>query len=230
MAADELDRAMRRTYRYWYEDGLAEIAAGGSFLVGGLILSLIYLIAAHPPESPLAVLALVGVIIFALLGTTLISKLFSRIVTAVKNRITYPRTGYVAYHPAPVKQGGLVRRLALASVAFVLCMVFSAALSAAVVALRPPDWVFSMAMVQGVVIGIALFGLGWRLRVVRFQLMAGVSVLAGIAIALSIPPSEADVNARSGVIYFAIMGIILIASGLITLVRYLRRTEPAEEV
>ncbi len=150
--------------------------------------------------------------------------------TAVKNRVTYPRTGYVAYRPTPVKQGGLLSRLALAGVAFVLCTVFSGALSAAVVALRPPDWIFSMAMVQGVVIGIVLFGLGWRLRVTRFQVLAGVSVLVGMAIALSIPPRDAEVDARGGVIYFAVMGIILIASGLVVLVRYLRQTEPAGEV
>ncbi len=71
MAADELDRAMRRAYRYWYEDGLAEIAAGMLFLVGGLIVFVSYLIAAHPPESLLAALILVlGVLVFASLGAT----------------------------------------------------------------------------------------------------------------------------------------------------------------
>jgi uncharacterized membrane protein YedE/YeeE len=107
-------------------------------------------------------------------------------------------------------------------------MVLSGALSAVAVALRPPDWVFSMAMVQGVVIGIVLFGLGRRLHVTRFQVLAAVSVLVGMVIALSDPPAVLDV--RNSIIYFVIMGSILTASGLITLVRYLRQTKPAGEV
>ncbi len=84
-----------------------------------------------------------------------------------------------------------------------------------------------MAMAQGVVIGIALFGLGWRLRVTRFQVLAVVSVLVGTVIAPNVHPL--DVDARGGVIYFVVMGIIMLVSGLIVLVRYLRQTRPAEE-
>ncbi len=35
---NRIDEVMKRPYRYFYEDGLAEIAVGGLFLVAGVLL------------------------------------------------------------------------------------------------------------------------------------------------------------------------------------------------
>ena len=79
-----------RTYSRWYEDGLAEIAMGVIFLLISCYMLLFIFLA----ESSLAsVLTGLGFPLF-IIG---ISRLASKMLTKLKARYVYPRTGYVKY-------------------------------------------------------------------------------------------------------------------------------------
>jgi len=210
MMTNEIDKVIQRTHRYWYEDGLAEIAAGGMFVACGLFLLMMYSV---PPGSLLApVLAVAFIILVAFGGLPV-----SRAVKAVKNRVTYPRTGYVSYRRP---ESNRRRRIIAASLGIgigVLGIVLSIA--------DAPTWLMSMPMVQGLIIGAALLYIGRRLGLTRFYALAFLSALIGVVVALNGFFDEALGSAA----YFGEMGFVLTASGLFTLRAYLSQTQPPVE-
>ena len=56
---NDIDKVIQRTHRYWYEDGLNEIATGCMFVLGGLFLFMMRFVR---PGSPLACIVAVGFI------------------------------------------------------------------------------------------------------------------------------------------------------------------------
>ena len=87
---DDIQKAMQRTKRYWHIDGLVEIAFGCVCLV----LASFFLIQAVLPQDSLVSQLLNAGFVVIIIGSVLISR---RVVTLAKERLTYPRTGYVAY-------------------------------------------------------------------------------------------------------------------------------------
>src|SRR5512133_1902856 len=94
----------KRAQRYWYEDGIWEIAFG---LINALLGGYLLITAQFSWSGPLAIVLL-------LLQMAVIIGMFwsiNKIVKYMKERITYPRTGYVAYRrPAP---GARLKRVLL---------------------------------------------------------------------------------------------------------------------
>lgn len=204
----QINDMIRRTQRYWYVDGLTEIGSGLIILLLGLFdLAL----AALPPQTPTAVLVAVGQPLLIIGGTLLISK----IVRMLKERITFPRTGYVEY---PEKRRGK-RRAALALVAgliaagiFVLIDVLlniSANLIPVIVA---------------VLLAISFALIGYRFGLTRFYLVAVFCLAAGLVISRYILQELQ----QSG-LFFTALGLVWIVSGTIVLVQYLRSTQPTRE-
>ena len=84
--------------RYWFEDGLSEITLGMLFLIIGLVLQAETLI---PPGSFLSGLNALTSFILVFGGIWLVR----RVIRFLKDRLIYPRTGYVGYRKAyPVQR------------------------------------------------------------------------------------------------------------------------------
>ena len=89
--ANEIDGAVKQTQRYRYEDGLIELATGMLFLGGGL--GLFSWLAFTEVSNALGITLIVLLAVLVVGGGLFIK----RAVEEMKLRITYPRTGYVAY-------------------------------------------------------------------------------------------------------------------------------------
>jgi hypothetical protein len=202
---DDVDTTIQRTRRYWYEDGLTEIAAGAIFLA----ISLLFAIEASAPKgSKLAGISALGLPIIVLVGYWIAG----RVVRALKARITYPRTGYVAYRQAPARRKWLAAVLgALIAVGLVAIVVVSGPVSR--------QWI---PMMDGLACAAFLAYLAYSFDLDRFWL------LAVAAIALGFGASRMTSNEIAGsAIFFGTMAIALVLSGAVTLYRYLRSTSPA---
>jgi hypothetical protein len=206
---NSIETIFRRTQRYWYIDGLAEITVGLFFV----ILSLYFLLQAritvlsHSPA--LTNDLLLAVILFVLW-------LFRYALQAVKAHLTYPRTGYVA-NPG-MQKSSRWQRYGLAAWLVLVCI------SLIALTLRwhtIPSWT---PLLMGIVGGLTVLSISYRFRLVRFTILAGGLVLAGAVVSFFNPgPTLATVLAS------AADGVCFILSGGITFVLYLHNNQPAAE-
>ncbi len=206
---NSIENIIHRTQRYWYVDGLAEITVGLFFVVLSayfLIQSRINTVAFNPILANLGLLAAFLLVLWFLFQA----------LQAVKARLTYTRTGYVA---SPRRQRGLRwQRYGLASWLFAACLslVFLAFHSHGA-----PTW---MPLLLGMVVGLTLLSLSFRFRLKRFALLACALVLVGAGLAFLNPGTT-----RAEILSSVADGVCFIISGGVTLVHYLRSTTtPAE--
>lgn len=200
----DIDRLARRTRAYWYVDGLAELGSAAVF-AGVALVFLVELRA--PAGSPLASFSAIALPLVVLVGIWAAG----RAVKAAKARLTYPRTGYVAY-----RQPGRRRR----ALAFGLALGVAGALLLAWLVLRPVSmgWI---PFLDGLAIGLFLVAMAWLGGPVRFYGLALISIALGLASAWA----SADPRAGTA-LYFGAMALALAISGGLTLGRYLRATRP----
>ncbi len=193
---DRLEEVMQRTYRYYYEDGLVELAIGGLFLSIGILLQVW---AGAVFGSPLVLVITLGLILLVIGGGVLIK----RAVGNLKERVTYPRTGYVSYHQHQPTRGRW--------------LLITVALGYAFLSLVLPDWFSKMALAEGVFLLVVLGYLGYRVGVGRFYLVGFIAVLLGLGAAVLVPE---DITGSS--LTFGGTGIALLLSGALALRAYLQ--------
>jgi hypothetical protein len=195
----------QKTRRYWYVDGLAEIFIGLLLVVTGL---LVVAPEQLPSGSWLRLIAVAAMVVIIGGG----SWLGGRLVKSVKARVTYPRTGYVNYR-RPSRQRRLRNFLILLPIA---------ALWTAVILIFGKGLIAWIPLIDGLVLGAILWYAGKGL--LRFNLMAGLSLLVGGILAYS------QIGGLSGQALFdLIMGLCLAVSGTITLIQYLSQTSTPED-
>jgi hypothetical protein len=197
---NNLDQAMQRTRQYWYADGLSEVAFGAVCLLLGFYFALQ---ATLPRPGTFAVL-LDSSFVLIVVGGFLIA---GRLVNRAKARLTYPRTGFVAYPRANKKL-----RLLTAGLAFLIAMIAASFLSAAP---KTFDWTLA---VTGLLFGAALLYFAYRVGLLRFALLAAVAIILGPALSLiqlAFPPGLA--------VFYTLMGLALFISGGLTLRSYLKQ-------
>ncbi len=204
-----IDEMIKRTKRYWYVDGLAEMGAGAVIL-----LYAVYMIGvsqfARGNEEIVAVALGLGQPVVILLGGLLVK----RVVRHFKETLTFPRTGYVSY-PRQKGSGRWKRILRTALIAAVV-----AATVALVSQGLPANMMF---LVSGAMIGLFLVYVGYSLGLARFYEMAGLSFALGAVCTLL---NFQGIQMMG--VFFGGMGLMWIFSGLFTLRDYLRNTEPAQ--
>lgn len=209
MQKDPVKEIERRTQRYWYQDGIWEIAFGLAYLV---LSGFFFLVRARSWEGSMGwVLLLVQAVLFV--G---IFSLMGPAVRLLKERITYPRTGYVAYRkPAGrTRLNRAVRAGIIAAVTGGVVAVAAAAQSA----------VNMLPLIVGIVMSIGIFYIGYRFKLLRLYAVGVLTIILGTVLAvLSI--SE-DLLAPY---FFGGMGLLMMTSGTLTLLMYLRSTRPADE-
>ena len=200
-----IDTIIRRTQRYWYVDGLAEITVGLLFLV----LSVYFLVQSRIKTVSLnPILANLGLLVVILL----VLWLFRYALHAVKTRLTYPRTGYVAY---PSKQKNLRwQRYGITAWLIVVCI---SLVALTLYSHSTPSWA---PLLMGTVAGLTVLALSYRFRLLRFTYLACTLVLIGAVVSLLNPGETLAIVLAS-----TADGICFIISGGVTLVRYLRSTQ-----
>ncbi|MDD8027627.1 MAG: hypothetical protein PHI34_14085 [Acidobacteriota bacterium] len=205
---DEFKAIERRTVRSFYDDGLFEIALGAIFLLLG-----VYFFGeiALPETSSLPMFlssAFFFVIVFAGL-------LINKILRFLKQRITYPRAGYVSFR----KERSPKRRLTAG--------VIGAVTGASIPVLMQfiPSFRDMLPAFNGFLLGIVFLLLASKSGVARYFVLACISAFAGIALAAA---GIGDIRGVS--LHCALLGAAMVLSGLAALIVFLRRNKRAAEV
>jgi len=196
-----IDQYLRKPIRYADIDGLNDIGLG----IATLGWSLIFLIPEHLPRD--SVLARDSWLLMPLVMGPLVLLIHFGTRLA-RERLTFPRTGYVAYSTSPGKY------IAVIAVAVItaLAAVFTASQAT-----------LSVTFVMGSLVAAASLHRLARTGLLRYGLLAGASV--GIGLVLSFQ----DLGFREGTMWFCLlMGMTLLVSGTVTMWRYLRQTSSQE--
>ena len=210
MQLHQIEGVEGRVRAYWYADGWAEIA-GGAVLI---LLGIFFAGQGWLPKPSLARALLAPVLLIVLAGGGGI--ITPRIVSAMKARFTYPRTGYISYRVDKTKP----RQRSLA--AGIVGAVFAAVLVGVAVIVGSTDWVPG---ITGVLMGAILVYMNVPLSGLRrFYWMAGFCAILGIA--LSLVPLSLDYRLA---ILYSVIGLSFVLTGGWSLRRYLRDNPlPAE--
>lgn len=196
----------KRPYHYWFIDGLGEMTAAVLlFLIGAAF----YMQGTTIPGSlPFMLSGITGLLLIG--GGPWLAR---PVVVKLKERFTYPRTGYVAYkQPSPRRRAWVLILAFLVSLATVSLLLTNAEFSLA--------W---LPLIEGVAIGGLLLNSAFQHNIQRFYPLAGISIAAGAGLAIS---GYGDL-AGTG-IFFLIIGAVVLFSGVCTFRSY-RKSYPALE-
>jgi hypothetical protein len=190
-----LEEVMRRTYRYYYEDGLVEMAVGGLFALIGLVI-LGYQRAQGNPA-----LVLAGT--FGLMAVTAGGVFAVRwVVTRIKDRVTAPRTGLVTHDrkPSPWRWWIIGGTFAIVLIGFFL-----------------PEEFTGMPVMEGALLTLILASIGGRVGLQR-MLVAALLPLATGVVSVFLGWDELTGSA----LVFAVTGSLMALMGIAAFIRYLR--------
>jgi uncharacterized membrane protein HdeD (DUF308 family) len=200
-----------RAQRYWYRDGLTEIPLG----IVQLLLSGSDLIEAlgnrtsswYVPVILIYAVLFIGLAAFA-----------SRIMAAVRERITYPRSGYV-------HESGRKRRIVVGMVLALLVTVTGvlALRYAGRAGLDPARWVQWTPAVCGLTTGAVGVYVTVRYGLPRFLVVGVLAIILGVVVPIEYPPRLAMA------IWLAGVGCAWMCSGGVTLWNYLRTVPPSAD-
>ena len=201
-----IDDAPRRSLRYWYDDGLAELLVGALFL----LLAALFAIEGRAPAGSLpAAFSAFGLPVLVI-GGTIAGGLAVR---AIKERLTYPRTGYVSYPRARPARKGLAGILG-GVISLVLVLILAAR----------PGWIAALPAVQGASVALILGILALRSGLSRLAIQGSLALAGGLAASFI----GAEIWTGSALV-FGVTGLASLGGGAYTLMRYLRATNPPAE-
>lgn len=199
---DKITQIQKQTFRYYYEDGLAELAVGILFFVVGLD---VWLISSVPQGTLIAIIAWILLPIITVAGIYGVQ----HFVKNLKEKYVHPRTGYIEYAAKPNRYRWLVSGFALAlAVSFMLL---------------PYDWLQKGLVTAGMIIFVILVSIGTQVGLKRLIAEGILSFIIGIILAF-LPFSD---NA-SLVATFIPTGLILILIGFLVFRKY-RSDNPLPE-
>ncbi|MDK2982403.1 MAG: hypothetical protein PWQ55_2750 [Chloroflexota bacterium] len=204
----EINETIKRTKRYWYVDGFSEIGIGLLLIVIILFNFLVGQIQTPVLQILLVVVGLPAVIVLGSRG-------LSRVVVKLKEKYTYPRTGYIAYR---TKTGSRRwKRVLLAGTVGLLAGALTSLLSGSL------PLIYEQLFVT-VMIACAYTYIGYSIGLKRFYWIAGATIVLGLG--LSLARLE---EIRYFLTFFVGQGLIWIVSGLLALRQYFGGTQPPLE-
>ncbi|MBN1454434.1 MAG: hypothetical protein JW963_25680 [Anaerolineales bacterium] len=209
MENNDMKQVEQRVKRYWYADGIAEIASGGMFLLLGLYFGVLGYFEEGSLVSVILQVSMVLVMIGGAFGVRWL-------VNTLKSRLTYPRTGYVEYrvNEKDAKQ----RRWIVVAVAIIVA-------SASILLVDYIRGLDSMVLITGVLVGIIFIALrGKSSGLKRFYALGGLAIVMGIALAYS---NLSQVYTLS--LFYGLLGIAILISGGLVLRSYLQENPPPSE-
>lgn len=202
MTQQSIQEARQRAFRYYYDDGLVELAIGLFFTVMAAALwSYQRLLAGTPYGWLLAVILLT----LTIGGMYAIKALISR----MKETITYPRTGRVTYKERGDSRGRW--------------LVIAAALAITVALIWLPGWLNQVPVSTGALLSVVLLYMGATVRVARMQAAAMLPVAAGVLAAYF---GLGDII--GSVLVFGSVGLEMVLMGGLVLNRYMHNNTLAK--
>ena len=210
-----LKQAEKRAHQHWYQDGLGEMVVGIYFFLLALLFYIEYF-------TQGANISAIGLPIITLGGVFAISPIVRRL----KARFTYPRTGFVKHKEPSTRLRLLILVISLAVGGAIGTLVARQPWADfAIDSSQPEDaWLVWLPLAQAAVLAILFSFMAHRFGVVRYYVVAAVSVLAGVVI---VAARLGDVLGTA--VYLTVMFLALVTSGLATLRHYLRQTQPYRE-
>lgn len=206
MNNDEIKQVEKRVKRYWYSDGIAELASGGMFLLLGLYFGIL---AYFEEGSLISVILQVSMLLVFVGGAFGVRWL----VNTLKSRLTYPRTGYVEYRGKD--SDSRKRRLVIV----ISAMVISAASVVLIDYIRGME---SMVFITGMLVGIIFIALrGKSAGLKRFYVLGSLAIGLGIVLAYSGFPQIYTLT-----LFYGLLGVAILISGGLVLRRYLTENPP----
>ena len=194
-----LNKTYQRTRQYWYIDGLSELAFGAICL----LLAVYFTLQATLPRETLLATLLDSSFLIVFIGGFFLA---NRAVETAKSHLTYPRTGYVSY-----PKNGQGKRWIGAGIAMLM-----AALVSALMVTAPASFAW-MPAITGFILGAILLYFGYRIDLLRFYLLAAVSLILGSFLSII------GVGDTPGLAWFySLISLALFLSGGFTLRRYLK--------
>jgi hypothetical protein len=196
----EIERITKRPIQYWFEDGLGELMTGSLFSIMGLF----FLIQGWTTDSTAGYLA--GILGMVAIGAgPWLSRYFLK---KLKEKVIYPRTGYVKF--PTLKR---TRRILTGVIALIVSsgLVFLVS--------QYEDVLNWLPMIEGVAVGAMLYYQAMQVGLIRLYVEAISSILLGAGIAIL---GQGDLLGSG--LYFLSFGLALVIAGGITLIRYLRRS------
>jgi hypothetical protein len=206
---DPLVQARIRAQHFWFRDGLSEIAAGIILLLQGgwLLLNVL----GNSRSSWYTPATLICVLLFAAFAISA-----SRMMAAVRERITYQRSGYV-------QESGRNRRIVVGMTVAVLATV-TVALGVRYTGVGrwdPDRWTQWLPAVVGLTVGVVSAYVSVRQGLPRFFALGVFSIILGVAGSIEFQPKLAMA------VWLAGVGCGWLCSGGVTLWKYIRTTQPS---
>ena len=203
---DNFDKAAQRAQQYWYIDGINEVAFGAyCLLIGGYF----YLQANLPPGNPLHAVYSMA-FIFLILGGAFAMR---RGINWAKERLTYPRTGFIGY-----KRRSRSYRIILAIIAMLIAFLVASLYQLSDLSF---DWIPAF---NGLIVAAGWAWAASRVGVGRFYLLALICLAGGAASAFA---GLGDILGLA--VFYGLAGLASLISGICTLVTYLRSNQGDQE-
>jgi len=203
------ENTLNRAYAHWLKDGLFEIG-GGILLAGvGTLRAIIHFVDAW---SVAYYWLSAGLLVF-MIGVAWGGK---RIDKALKERITYPRTGFMAFKPRTYNYKSIIAL-------FIFAGVLGGVVG--VLATRPNQQEIGgiVPIAMGIVGALAFTYAAQRVDVKRFYYLAVFSLGIGLVIGVL------GVGVVLGLSFFYLsIGLALIVTGSVALMQFLRSHEPVD--
>jgi hypothetical protein len=204
---DQIEDVIQRTRRYWNIDGLSELGFG----LICLLLGAYFYIQSTLQADTLLFQVLYIFFILIVVGGSLAS---NRLVSYLKRKFTYPRTGYVAYRQPPRS-----RRLILGLAAGLISALLVALLS------KTDFRSFWMPVATALLLAATFIFIAYRGSAIRYYLLALCSLALGAVIALV---GLKDLLGLA--VYYGGMGLVQLLAGGIVFRNFLAANSLAEEV
>jgi hypothetical protein len=207
MKDKDLDKLTKRPIQYWFEDGLGELVVASLFLLLGLLFTIEGL-ATNPTVIRIAaIVAMITMLGGAWIGRPLLRKM--------KERWTYPRTGYVAFRKPKRSRRGLNLVIILLICGLVVWLVTQVPESK--LALTP--------LIEGIAVGGFYIYQGYLSNINRFYILGTLALILGTALALA-----GLGNLVGAGIFFIAFSVAMLISGGLALRAYLRFSQSPIEV
>ena len=200
---DNLDKITKRPIQYWFEDGIGELITGALFTLIGVYFLIQEMIASSIMKGMLGIVS-----VFIIGGGTILGRI---LIAKLKERLVYPRTGYVSYPKRPGKGKLAVTLGMVIAIAIMVIMLGSASSTI--------NWI---PIVIGAICAALMLYQAIQTGIFRLFIEAALAILIGTLIAI-LGNSEPT---GSG-LFFIIYGPVMIFAGGCALWNYFKTTPPA---
>lgn len=203
---DDLQKSRMRSISYWFVDGISEIGTGLVITLMGCLFLILYILPTGSKWNWVLAYGQPVIIVAAFL-------VVSRLVKIFKERVTFPRTGYVSYMQPKTNQR--IKRGVLAGATAAAVSILTTLISGKLDPRFTP-------LFMGALLALAMIVFAFYYGIKRFYFVALFTFSTGALLCwLNVP------NALSSSLVFVSTGGSMMLAGLAALIHYLRTTEPA---